>query len=133
MDGNFVFDVLSNLVPATLCIIFIAAFQIELFLDGDAAFCTWVVIVLYGWAIVPFTYLASVFFVLVQQALTIFIYYTAVIAMIAAWVMDLLPDEDLYDTNQSLKVVYRFFPPFCLSDSFSVLQPEILYYYGVKT
>eukprot|EP00486_Rosalina_sp_Unknown_P009705 CAMPEP_0201592416 /NCGR_PEP_ID=MMETSP0190_2-20130828/190322_1 /ASSEMBLY_ACC=CAM_ASM_000263 /TAXON_ID=37353 /ORGANISM="Rosalina sp." /LENGTH=1340 /DNA_ID=CAMNT_0048051183 /DNA_START=89 /DNA_END=4111 /DNA_ORIENTATION=- len=119
--GNFTFDVLSNLLPATLCIIYVAAFGVELFLEGEAAFCTWFVIVMYGWAIVPFTYLASVFFSSpgTAQALTIFIYYSAaVIAMIAAWVMDLIPDDDLNETNKTLKVIYRFFPPFCLSDSF---------------
>eukprot|EP01084_Bolivina_argentea_P112041 199845_1 len=59
--GNFIFDVLSNLVPATLCLMYVAMFGVDLFL-GEAAFATWFVIVMYGFSVVPFTYLASLFF-----------------------------------------------------------------------
>merc|ERR1719203_368865 len=89
------------------------------------------------WAIVPFTYLASLFFSSpgTAQALTIFLYYTAaVIAMIAAWVMDLIPnDPDLYATNQTLKTIYRFFPPFCLSDAFrGIATRDIVLLWGTE-
>eukprot|EP01083_Nonionella_stella_P020203 56003_1 len=118
--GNFIFDVLSNLLPATLCVIYVACFDIDLFI-GEATFATWLVIVMYGFAVVPFTYLAALFFSSpgTAQALTIFTYYTAsVICMIAAWVMDIYPDPQLNETNKTMKVIYRFLPPFCLSDSF---------------
>merc|ERR1719203_1371226 len=86
------------------------------------------------WAIVPFTYLASLFFSSpgTAQALTIFLYYTAaVIAMVAAWVMDLIPDDDLNATNVTLKAIYRVFPPFCLSDSFRGLATrDIIFLWG---
>ena len=131
--GNFIFDVGTMVVPATLCLIYVACFGIDIFL-GNAAFCTWFVIIMYGFAIVPFTYLASLFFSSpgTAQALTIFIYYAAaVIAMIAAWVMDLIPDDDLNRTNKTLKVIYRFFPPFCLSDSFRAISTrEIVFLWG---
>jgi len=111
----------------------VAAFGVDLFLE-DAAFATWFVIVMYGFAVVPFTYLASLFFSSpgTAQALTIFIYYTAaVIAMIAAWVMDTIPDEDLNETNQTLKIIYRFFPPFCLSDAFrGIATRDIRFLWG---
>eukprot|EP01084_Bolivina_argentea_P269163 457388_1 len=118
--GNFIFDTTTNIFPATLVLVYVALFDVELFL-GEAAFATWFVVIMYGFAVVPFTYLASLFFSSpgTAQALTIFLYYSAaVIAMIAAWVMDLIPDDDLNNTNQTLKIIYRFFPPFCLSDSF---------------
>jgi len=131
--GNFIFDVTSMLFPATLCIIYVAIWDIGIFLE-DAAFSTWFTIVMYGFAVVPFTYLASMFFSSpgTAQALTIFIYYSAaIIAMIAAWVMDVLPDEKLNETNQTMKVIYRFFPPFCLSDSFrGIATRDIKFLWG---
>ena len=122
-------------LPATLCLIYVAIFDVDLFL-GEAAFATWTVIMFYGLSVVPFTYLCSLFFSSpgTAQALTIFLYYTAaVIAMIAAWVMDLIPDPDLNETNQTLKQIYRFFPPFCLSDSFRGLATrDIVFLWGER-
>eukprot|EP01083_Nonionella_stella_P162830 534944_1 len=109
--GNFIFDVTFNLLPATLCVIYVALF------DGEAMFATWLAIVLYGFAVVPFSYLAALLFSSpgTVHALTIF---ASVMCMIAAWVMDISPNPKLNQMNKTIKVIYRFLPPFCLSDSF---------------
>ena len=55
--------------------------------------------------------------------------------MIAAWIMDVIPDENLRKTNQTLKAIYRFFPPFLMADSFKGLSTrefDILYGYPRK-
>eukprot|EP01083_Nonionella_stella_P162829 534943_1 len=83
----------------------------------DVTFATWLAIVLYGFAVVPFSYLAALLFSSpgTVHALTIF---ASVMCMIAAWVMDISPNPKLNQMNKTIKVIYRFLPPFCLSDSF---------------
>ena len=45
--------------------------------------------------------------------------------------MDVIPDEDLNETNVTLKQIYRIFPPFCLSDSFRGLATrDVIYLWG---
>lgn len=114
--GNFLFDAFSMLIPSLCCVLFVYLFESKLFLE-EALFATFSVCFMYGMAIIPFTYLFSIPFQSpsTAQGLMLLIYLSAaVIMMVAAWVMDFIDDENIRNTNQILKIVYRFFPSFLM-------------------
>ncbi len=93
--GNLIFDLVCMLPISLFCTFFVWAFDSTLFL-GEAHFPTFLVCVAYGWSITPFTYLLSLFFnsPATAQGFMLLIYFTfSVIAMTAAWIMDLIEDE----------------------------------------
>ena len=118
--GNFIYDFIAMIMPAVCLTILIWIFDSKVFI-GEAHFCTFLLTMMYGAAIIPFTYLLVFFFKSPgsAQAFMLLIYLAAsVIMMIAAWIMDVIDDPDLNNTNATLKVLYRFFPSFCMSEGF---------------
>ena len=127
--GNYIWDLISFLVPTTVCIIAVYASDTK----SLANFGTFLVCIMYGFAVLPFTYLLSFVFKSTgtAQGLTLLIYFTSsVIFMIASWVLDFIPDSRINNINESLKFFYRIFPPYLMADSFkgmSVRNIELIY------
>ena len=60
--SNWFVDVSKYLPPAIFCVLMIQAFQIDAMINYDNYGAMWIFFLLYGWAIIPFTYLWSFLF-----------------------------------------------------------------------
>ncbi|ETO08909.1 ATP-binding cassette superfamily [Reticulomyxa filosa] len=118
--GNYIFDFAMSFIPAFFLMLYCVFFQSALFV-GEALFPVFLVAIAYGFSITPFTYLMSLVFgsPSTAQGFMILVYWAmSVIAMVAAWVMDIIDDPSLHRTNSKLKIVYRFIPAFCMGDAY---------------
>lgn len=60
--GNFIFDFFLYLIVAAFAAGMCMAFNISSLVDGDALSATWILFILYGFANIPFSYIASFLF-----------------------------------------------------------------------
>lgn len=60
--SNYLIDMMKHLIPACLCILMVLAYDIQTFSGGDNLKGMSALFILYGWAIIPFTYLIGFIF-----------------------------------------------------------------------
>ncbi|CBJ29591.1 conserved unknown protein [Ectocarpus siliculosus] len=121
-SSTFVFDVVTYLIPCSVFLGLLYAFDIESYTTNESASATALLFLLYGPAVAPFTYCISFFFKSASSAqnMVLFInFVTGLALMVTSFVLNLV--ESTRDINASLKWIYRLFPGFCLGDGLAQL------------
>ena len=123
----FVFDLCVYMVPLAGALILVSAFNIESFTANlDAVF---VVLLGYGLAVIPFSYVLSIIFKKPTSALTWSILincFTGLVLMVASFALELI--EATQDIAPTIKFVLRMFPGFCLGDSLLQLSTLVRFH-----
>ncbi|RHY26011.1 hypothetical protein DYB32_007943 [Aphanomyces invadans] len=122
--ANYVFDVLLYVIPLAAALIMINTFKIQSLTGTDCPACATdtpaaivTIFVLFGLAIIPFTYCMSYVFKnhATSQNYTLLVnILLGLVLMIASFVMNLF--ESTKTANASLIYIWRLSPLFCLSN-----------------
>ncbi|CAM2105874.1 unnamed protein product [Caretta caretta] len=119
--ANFLYDMLFYLVPVGLCISVIAAFQLSAFTFRENLAATALLLILFGYATLPWMYLMSRFFSSSDIAFISYISLNFVFGL-CTMLLTLLPHllatiseaQSLQNIYNILKWAFIVFPPFCL-------------------
>jgi len=122
--STFCWDFMVYMVPFLLAICLIWAFQVNVFLGLECDFnClenpfagVVTLFLLYGWAIIPFTYMCSYYFSTAssaQIAMILFSFVSGVLGMVISFVLQII-NETTCNVNKSLMFFLRLFPGFSL-------------------
>ncbi|CAM9094590.1 unnamed protein product, partial [Laminaria digitata] len=120
--STFVFDVATYLVPCGAFLGLLYAFDVPSYTMNEGAVATFLLFLLYGPAVAPFTYCISFLFKSASSAqnMVLFInFVTGLALMVTSFVLNLV--DSTKDVNAKLKWVYRLFPGFCLGDGLAQL------------
>jgi ABC-type lipoprotein export system ATPase subunit len=113
--STYAFDLLNYMVPFSMALILIQAFQFGGYID-DGAFAAVAMLFLgYGVAVAPFSYCMSYLFskhTSAQIYVILFKFLTGLVLMITAFIMNLV--ESTTEINSKLVYFYFIFPGFCL-------------------
>ena len=60
--SNFIMDVGKHLIPAIFCALMVLAFNVTSLQEDSNYGATWLIFILYGWSIIPFSYLFGFLF-----------------------------------------------------------------------
>ena len=119
--AHFAWNFLNYLVPACLCLIVIAIYDIKE-LIGENVGATIVALLLYGLSIVPFSALCSFLYnspTTAQNTMLIFYILTSCFLLIVSIVLGIISSTKSIAT--SLRFVFRLLPSYCLGESIAFL------------
>uniref|UniRef100_A0A3Q2PCC7 ATP binding cassette subfamily A member 3 n=2 Tax=Percomorphaceae TaxID=1489872 RepID=A0A3Q2PCC7_FUNHE len=114
-------DLVNFLLPCLLMLVVFQAFGVEAFVADHHLIDVLLMLLLYGWAIVPLMYLLSFFFSTAATAytrLTIFNMISGTSTFLAVTIMT-IPELNLVHLSHLLDKVFLIFPNYCLGMSFS--------------
>ncbi|XP_041812515.1 phospholipid-transporting ATPase ABCA3 [Chelmon rostratus] len=114
-------DLVNFLLPCLLMLVVFQAFGVKAFIDDNHLVDVLLLLLLYGWAVVPLMYLLSFLFSSAATAytrLTIFNMISGTATFLAVTIMT-IPDLHLQDLSHLLDKVFLIFPNYCLGMSFS--------------
>ncbi|XP_072225725.1 phospholipid-transporting ATPase ABCA3 [Leuresthes tenuis] len=114
-------DLVNFLLPCLLMLVVFQAFGIKAFVDNGHLIYVLLLLLLYGWAVVPLMYLLSFFFSTAATAytrLTIFNMISGTATFLAVTIMT-IPELNLQNMSHLLDKVFLIFPNYCLGMSFS--------------
>ncbi|XP_071490342.1 phospholipid-transporting ATPase ABCA1-like [Diadema antillarum] len=117
--SNFCWDMVNYLLPAMLTIVIFLAFKMTAFTSGDSLPCVVLLLVLYGWAIIPMTYPAAFIFKVPSTAYLSMAcgnMLVGITTVLSTYILDYLGNDNphLQDVNVILKKAFLLFPPYCL-------------------
>ncbi|KAF6732548.1 ATP-binding cassette sub-family A member 3 [Oryzias melastigma] len=113
-------DLVNFLLPCLLMLVVFQAFGVEAFVDSNHLIDVLLLLLLYGWAVVPLMYLLSFLFSTAATAytrLTIFNMISGTATFLAVTIMT-IPELNLQDLSHLLDKVFLIFPNYCLGMSF---------------
>uniref|UniRef100_A0A3Q1JUS1 ABC transporter domain-containing protein n=1 Tax=Anabas testudineus TaxID=64144 RepID=A0A3Q1JUS1_ANATE len=116
-----VWDLFNFLLPCLLMLVVFKAFGVKAFIEDNHLVDVLLLLLLYGWAVVPLMYLLSFFFSTAATAytrLTIFNMISGTATFLAVTIMA-IPELNLKDLSHLLDKVFLIFPNYCLGMSFS--------------
>ncbi|XP_031597152.1 ATP-binding cassette sub-family A member 3 [Oreochromis aureus] len=114
-------DLVNFLLPCLLMLVVFQAFGISAFLEDNHLIDVLLLLLLYGWAVVPLMYLLSFLFSTAATAytrLTIFNMISGTATFLAVTILT-IPELDLQHMSHLLDKVFLIFPNYCLGMSFS--------------
>ncbi|KAM4530271.1 phospholipid-transporting ATPase ABCA3 isoform 1-T1 [Odontesthes bonariensis] len=114
-------DLVNFLLPCLLMLVVFQAFGVKAFVDNSHLIDVLLLLLLYGWAVVPLMYLLSFFFSTAATAytrLTIFNVISGTATFLAVTIMT-IPELNLQNMSHLLDKVFLIFPNYCLGMSFS--------------
>uniref|UniRef100_A0A4W6G927 ATP binding cassette subfamily A member 3 n=1 Tax=Lates calcarifer TaxID=8187 RepID=A0A4W6G927_LATCA len=114
-------DLVNFLLPCLLMLVVFQAFGVKAFVEDNHLVDVLLLLLLYGWAVVPLMYLLSFFFSTAATAytrLTIFNMISGTATFLAVTIMT-IPELKLQDLSHLLDKVFLIFPNYCLGMSFS--------------
>lgn len=119
--GNFLWDLTAYLPFFGIVILLVYGFDVEPMVQDGGISVVILLFLLFGFAIVPFTYFLSFLFnspSSAQNWLVLFNFITGLALTIVAMLLSLpgIASQDIIDINESMKYVYRLFPGFCVGD-----------------
>jgi hypothetical protein len=106
--SSYAWEMVLYIVPLSLSMAVIYAVGIHTFTDQGSFFACFVLLLGYGWAIAPFTYVASFLYdkhTKAQIFTVLFNIFLGLVLMIAQYVMSLIGSTK--DVNRDLMNVYR--------------------------
>ncbi|KAL4430213.1 hypothetical protein ABPG74_014772 [Tetrahymena malaccensis] len=112
--SNFFVDMVKHLIPASLCILMVVAYNIKTFTESSnfGAICS--LFILYGWAIIPFTYLINFIFEKQGSAQVFTFFINFLLGSVSPVIIMVLR---LMSSTKSLALklqwIFRLFPSFC--------------------
>ncbi|KAM9392247.1 phospholipid-transporting ATPase ABCA3 [Pholidichthys leucotaenia] len=116
-----VWDLFNFLLPCLLMLVVFQAFGVEAFVKDNHLVDVLLLLLLYGWAVIPLMYLLSFFFSTAASAytrLTIFNMISGTATFLAVTIMT-IPQLGLQNLAHLLDKVFLIFPNYCLGMSFS--------------
>ncbi|XP_004559443.1 phospholipid-transporting ATPase ABCA3 [Maylandia zebra] len=114
-------DLVNFLLPCLLMLVVFQAFGISAFLEDNHLIDVLLLLLLYGWAVVPLMYLLSFLFSTAATAytrLTIFNMISGTATFLAVTILT-IPELELQHMSHLLDKVFLIFPNYCLGMSFS--------------
>lgn len=117
-SASFAWDMINYLIPVVLIIIIFAAFDVPAYSGERLGYVT-LLLLLYGWAIIPLVYLTSFIFSVPSTAfirLTIFNVITGLATLLTVFILS-IPSLDLLDVADALKWVFLFLPNYALGQA----------------
>uniref|UniRef100_A0A8B9J0P7 ATP binding cassette subfamily A member 13 n=1 Tax=Amazona collaria TaxID=241587 RepID=A0A8B9J0P7_9PSIT len=143
--GNFCCDMLVYMVPVTLCVGVISAFQLSAFTFRKNLAATVFLLILFGYATLPWMYLVSRFFSSSDVAFISYISLNFVFGL-CTMLVTLLPRllaiisrvQSLHNIYSILKWVFIVFPQFCLGQglielSYNQIKFDLTSNFGVDS
>ncbi|XP_078056586.1 ATP-binding cassette sub-family A member 13-like [Mustelus asterias] len=119
---NFLYDMVHYLIPVVLCICVFAAFQFSAFTYNQNLGATTLLLILFGFATIPWMYILSRFFSSSDAAFITYVSINLVLGLctiLAAYLPRFLAllssQEQLLKIYSVLRWVFIIFPQFCLS------------------
>ncbi|CAG9326092.1 unnamed protein product [Blepharisma stoltei] len=127
--ANFVWDSVKHLVPAIVSALMVLAFGVEILTDpSDNYGAVWILMLLYGISIAPFTYFTSFFFKNYPTAQIMTILFNVVAGGIFPAVILILY---IFDTTREigrvLRWIFRLFPAFSFGNGLMDIGSVSLY------
>uniref|UniRef100_A0A672IQI6 ABC transporter domain-containing protein n=1 Tax=Salarias fasciatus TaxID=181472 RepID=A0A672IQI6_SALFA len=116
-----VWDLINFLLPCLLMLVVFKAFGVKAFVEDNHLVDVLLLLLLYGWAVVPLMYLLSFLFSTAATAytrLTIFNMISGTSTFLAVTIMT-IPELNLQSMSRLLDKVFLIFPNYCLGMSFS--------------
>ncbi|MBN3289285.1 ABCA3 protein, partial [Polypterus senegalus] len=114
-------DLINFLLPCVLMLVVFKAFSVNAFTDDNHLVDIMLILLLYGWAVIPLMYLLSFLFSTAATAytrLTIFNIISGTATFLAITIMA-IPELGLVDLSKLLDKVFLIFPNYCLGMSIS--------------
>ena len=115
--SNFLFDFCNFLIPAALCLLALAIYDISELIGSNTG-ATVVALLLYAFSVIPFSAACSFLFsspTSAQNVMLIFYIIIGAFLLIASLVLDIIAST--HSVNQKLKFVYRLLPTFCFAEA----------------
>jgi len=133
--GEFLFDWLIFVPSCAVAAILLLAFDVE-GLGGPACGVIFIVSVMYGFVVTPFTFLVSRLFngpMKAQMAVVMGYMNCCLILVLVDFFIDLVSDEDSteWQVNRDLRHLYRLFPPYLLGNSILQLATRDWFSLGI--
>ena len=129
--ANFLFDFVNFLVPAALCLLALAIYDISQLIDANTG-ATVMALLLYALSVIPFSAFCSFLFsspTSAQNIMLITYILVGAFLLIASLVLDII--SSTHSINQKLKYVYRLLPTFCFSESIAnIIDRQSPTYFG---
>ncbi|XP_063790760.1 phospholipid-transporting ATPase ABCA3 [Pseudophryne corroboree] len=114
-------DLLNFLIPCALMLVVFQAFGVRAYTDDHHLVDVMLMLLLYGWAVIPLMYLFSFLFTSTATAytrLTIFNILSGTASFLSVTIMS-IPALGLVDLSKTLDLVFLVLPNYCLGKSFS--------------
>ncbi|XP_048101265.1 phospholipid-transporting ATPase ABCA3 [Alosa alosa] len=114
-------DLINFMLPCLLMLVVFRVFAVKAFVEHNHLVDVLLVLLLFGWAVVPLMYLLSFLFSTAATAytrLTIFNIISGTASFLAVTIMT-IPELELQDLSHILDKVFLLFPNYCLGMSFS--------------
>lgn len=122
--AHFLFDCVNYIIPCFALMIVLAAFQTEDFKGAKMQGIFLLVLLMYGWAVIPLMYLFSFLFTVPSSGYTrslFFNFLTGVATLLAVTIMK-IPDLNLVHVAEGLEWPFMFFPNYDVGYSISQLS-----------
>ncbi|XP_053328151.1 phospholipid-transporting ATPase ABCA3 [Spea bombifrons] len=114
-------DMLNFLIPCVFMLVVFQAFEVKAYTDDRHLVDVMLMLLLYGWAVIPLMYLFSFLFTSTATAytrLTIFNILSGTASFLSVTIMS-IPALGLVDLSHTLDLVFLVLPNYCLGRSFS--------------
>ncbi|XP_027045418.1 ATP-binding cassette sub-family A member 1-like isoform X2 [Pocillopora damicornis] len=116
--ASYVWDLFNYLIPAVCCIFIFLAFGEDSYTSSSNFAPTFLLLILYGWAITPLMYPASFLFKESSTAYIVLICVNIFIGInttLATFILEFfVDDKELIAVVEMLKKIFLIFPNFCL-------------------
>lgn len=127
--SNFIWDLVNYIVPIFICLSAFLLFKVETYTTRQNFPCLILLMLLYGWAVIPLMYPLSYLFktpstaFVVASSMNVFL---GVVTTMTTTIIDQLDDENLANINNMLKSFFSvLFPHYGLGQGF--IQMATLY------
>lgn len=119
-DSAYTWDLINFLLPTLSLLILVAAFDVPAYTGARLGYL-FILLMLYGWAIIPLMYLFSFLYRTASTAfvvLTVFNIITGLATLLTVFVLS-IPELDLEDVADGLKWAFLVLPNYCLGQGIS--------------
>jgi ATP-binding cassette subfamily A (ABC1) protein 3 len=122
--ASFLFDIVNFVIPCIFLCIVLLAFQNEDFKSAEMLGYFFLLLLFYGWSVIPFMYLFSFAFTIPSSGFTRMVMFNVFTGMATILAISILqvPDLDLVNVADSLEWVFMLFPNFNLGYGISLLS-----------
>lgn len=111
--SNWILDIVKHVVPSVLCSLMVIAFDINAMIKDGNYGAMWIFFFLYGWAIIPFSYLTSFLFKVPGNSMLVSFFINLLLgSIISIVVYILIVIESTRDAANIIIWILRPFPSF---------------------
>ena len=117
--SNYLVDLLKHILPTVVCCLMVLAFNVTGWTDTDSYGAVWLMFILYGFCVGPWSYFVSFFFKDPGNAQLVNFFFNFIIGFIVAlvlWILRLI--NSTRSIAKGLSYIFRFVPTFSFSYGF---------------